>query len=74
MEPKGGKPQDPSYSSVTFKEHDSYHTKRPTFEPLEGMQKILLEEEMSKENPMDIDLAANHTKISGTWELVKCIM
>jgi hypothetical protein len=73
MEAEGGEPQAPSYSSVTAKEHDSYHTKRPTFELPEGMQKILLEEEMPKEKPMDIDPAANHTKTSRTWEPGKCI-
>jgi hypothetical protein len=42
MEAEGGEPQAPSYSSVTAKEHDSYHSKRPTFELPEGMQKIHL--------------------------------
>jgi hypothetical protein len=38
------------------------------------MQKIIWEEERSKENPMEIDPTTNHTKISRTWEPGKCIL
>jgi hypothetical protein len=74
MEAEGGVPQAPSYSSVTAKEHGSHHSKRPTFELPPDMQRILWEEEMLKEKPMDIDPASSNNKTNCTWEPGKCIL
>jgi len=63
----------PSYISVTGKEHNSSHFKCPTFELLEGMKQLIWEDEMPKENPMDIDPETNHPKSKCTWEPEKCI-
>lgn len=73
MEAEGGAPHVPSYSSVTGKEHGSSHFKHPTFELPEGMQKLIWEDEMPKEKPMDIDPETSQRKAKRTWEPGKCI-
>jgi hypothetical protein len=69
MEAEGGAPHAPSYSSVTGKEHGSSHFKRPTFELPEGMQKLIWEDEMPKEKPMDIDPETSQPKINAPGNL-----
>jgi hypothetical protein len=73
MEAEGEAPHVPSYSSVTGKEHGSSHFKHPTFELPEGMQKLIWEDEMPKEKPMDIDPETSQPKAKRTWEPSKCI-
>jgi hypothetical protein len=69
----GGAPHAPSYSSVKGKEHGYSHFKRPTFELLEDMKKIIWEDNMPKEKPMDIDPETSQPKSKCTWEPGKCI-
>jgi hypothetical protein len=73
MEAEGGVPHAPSYSSVTGKEHGYSHFKRPPFELPEDMRKIIWEDEMPKEKPMDIDPETSQPKAKRTWEAGKCI-
>jgi hypothetical protein len=73
MEAEGGGPSAPSYSTVTGKEHDSNHFKRPTFELPDDMQKLIWEDEMPKEKPMDIDPETSQPRTKRTWEPKKCI-
>jgi hypothetical protein len=73
MEAEGGAPSAPSYNTVTGKEHGSNHTKRPTFELPDDMQKLIWEDEMSKEKPMDIDPETSQPRSKRTWEPGKCI-
>jgi hypothetical protein len=73
MEVEGGEPPAPSYNTVTGKEHSFNHSKRPTFELPAGMQKLIWEDEMPKEKPMDIDLKTSQPRSQCTWEPRKCI-
>jgi len=73
MEAEGGAPPAPSYSVVTGKEHNSNHFKQPTFKLLDGMQKLIWEDEMPKEKPMDIDPETNQPRTKLTWEPGKWI-
>ena len=73
MEAEGGVPSAPSYNAVIGKEHGSNHFKCSTFELLDSMQKLIWEDEMPKEKPMDIDPETNQPRTKRTWEPGKCI-
>jgi len=73
MEAEGGGPSAPSYSIVTRKEHDSTHFKYPTFKLPDNMQKLIWEDQMSKEKLMDIDPENSQPRTKCTWEPWICI-